>query len=393
MVEEGREVLVALPEVRVVGPEVPLEDALRVAAGLLGLVDAVERVEEDAEVPAGGRRSGRARSRGRAGTSRTPRARASRSATPALPEQDLGVIALHPRRGEARRVPARLEHRERLPELALGLVELALVHPHGAESGEAHRHARASPEDALAGARGTPRRASPTARASPSLRSIRATASRRSAWTSGSAASSVLRRRVPWSRISLRRDVRPAGLLGVGDLEEADQELLDARRRAAPGPTASRAFASARRACHVVPARPATSARKTSAAAAATGAVPPQELARRGSENVSGRARTAGRRGAAAGPRRAPRPSGSAAPGSRRSAVRRMLSRSPREPASAAARLGGRSRPLQGASRRAARPLDVSSLEPRRRALPPTPPSRSCGQRPVRSSYSTTPSA
>ena len=55
---------------------------------------------------------------------------------------------------------------------------------------------------------------------------MRETASSRSAWISGSEESSV------WSRLpacSIRSfaGMFAAGLLGVGDLEEADQELLD----------------------------------------------------------------------------------------------------------------------------------------------------------------------
>ena len=229
MVEKGREILVALPEVHVIGAEVPLEDALRIAAGDLGLVHAVERVEEDTEVPEVGGGVDVL------GAEDAPvrlvhlALELLRVLQPPFPEQDLGVVALHPRRVEVGRIPAGFEHRERLPELALGLVEPALVHPHGSESGEAHRHARAiagkprAPErERLIGERRR-RLEEADPQVDPRDRVEEVGLDGRLGGELGPEQPRALLEDLP------RRDVLPAGLLGIGDLEEADEELLDAR--------------------------------------------------------------------------------------------------------------------------------------------------------------------
>jgi hypothetical protein len=207
----------------------------RVAARLLGLVEAVELVEQHAEV---------AQMHGRLDVVVAEGAAIRLVDAPlellgllrvALPEQHLRVVAPGARRRETVGRLHSLEDRERARELLVGLVQLSLRDVHGAEGGEAAR-----PRAAVRGRDGALANLERSLRHR--LRGVEAAEAPVDARHGlekvrlhvGFAAELGLE---PLARLVeeiLRRDLS-AGLIRIRDLEEPDQKLLDALRAAGGG--------------------------------------------------------------------------------------------------------------------------------------------------------------
>ena len=306
----------------------------------------------------------------------------------ALPEQHLRPVAPRARRGEAVGRLPRLEQRERAGHLLLRLVELALRHRDRAERREA-------PAD-----RGVVARQDPLADRQGALRELlRRVEPAEAAVDAGDGLEKVgLDVRLPAElglqalaglvEDLLRGDVA-ARLLGIGDLEEADQELLDALRAARGGGRVF-AFASARFACRAATAIPVTSEARTRTRRRDADAVAAHELREPVAEGVGTRldglalavpAQVAGerrdRRRSAARARDAARRGGCCR--DRRAAVARAAGDRSRSDSRTAARRRAPARRAGSAARStSSAATDASAAAPR--------PSRFCGSVPVRSS-------